>query len=297
MSSIQPVYLAGPTACGKTEIAVRLARLLGGEIVGADARQIYDALPLLTAAPDAGALRAAPHHLVRCLPPEREISVFDYREMALEAAAAVSARGRRPIVAGGTGLYLQALAFGLAPAPPPSPELRARFAGMPDAELRAELCAAAPAWAAVTDLANRRRVERALERALLGQTAPPAAHWQEAAEPPARAFLLVRSRAVLRERIARRTRAMFEAGAAEEAAEFGSRPLARPPIGFAEIRLYLAGQLSLEECAARISAATRRYAKRQMTWFNARPWFRRIDLDELEKKGLDPAAAIAELCV
>lgn len=288
------VFLAGPTACGKSAIAVRLARLIGGEIIGADATQIYSALPILAAAPEPALLQAVPHHLIGCLPPDREISVFDYLRMARDTVADVIARGRTPVIAGGAGLYIQALVFGLAPAPPPSPELRRQFAKLSPAELAARLKRDAPAWAAVTDLSNPRRVQRALERALLGQKEPPQPGWSGGTPAGLNAFFLTRPRPELRQRIALRVRAMLQGGAVEEVAALGPRPPARPPIGFREIQDHLRGALTPDECASRIETATWQYARRQMTWFNARPWLRRLDLSGLEHNGLDPAAVIAE---
>ncbi len=280
---------------GKTIIALRLAKLLDGEVVGADARQIYDAFPILTAAPDSKTRSMVPHHLVQCLPPNQGISVFDYMEMARVVIDEIITRRRRPIIVGGTGLYLQALALGLAPAPPPSPDIRRELSTMSNKELQQKLIATAPAWAARIDLANRRRVERALERAMLGQVTPPDAQWKATPTAEIKAFLLVRNRTSLHSLITQRTAEMFDAEVTEEVAAFGKRPLARPPIGLNEIWAYLDGELSLQDCIGQINMATRKYAKRQMTWFNARPWFRQLDLQELEKNCLDPATHIAEL--
>ena len=268
-------FLAGPTAVGKTEAALALAEACNGEIVGADAFQVYRGLDILTAKPSPQSLARVPHHLIGIVPLRQAFNVARYLEAAQAAIGDIRRRGRLPLVVGGTGLYLRALTRGLSDIPPASPELRAELASTPLPRLLERLQTLDPEAAAVIDTRNPRRVVRALEVCLA--TGKPFSSFRREWErqPHFHGVLLERTREELYERIDRRTRAMFEQGVVEEvraaltAGEVG--PTAEQVIGWREITALLRGELTQAEAVAAIQQTTRRYAKRQLTWFHREP--------------------------
>ena len=277
------IYLAGPTAVGKSELVAALAERLNGEIVGADAFQVYRGLDLLTAKPDAATLARAPHHLIGEIPLTESFDVARYRALASERMSEIAQRGRTPIVVGGTGLYLRALTHGLADLPPPDEKLRTELSSQPLDQLLERLNELDPVAAKQIDRKNPRRVVRALEVCLA--TGRPFSSFREqwAETPQVRAVLLHRHREELYARIDRRTIAMFAAGVVDEVkavSEIG--PTASQAIGFREIRELLEGRLTESECITRIQQQTRNYAKRQLTWFRKEPHFRIVELIERE---------------
>jgi tRNA dimethylallyltransferase len=267
------VVIAGPTASGKSALALALARDQGGTVVNADALQVFAAWRILTARPSGTDLAAAAHALYGHIGREQPYSVGHW----LREVAALIATGVRPIVAGGTGLYLSALTEGLAEIPPVPPEIRARadlrLARGDLAGLVAELD---PETRARIDLRNPARVQRAWE--VLTATGTGLARWQAQAATPllpdATRLCLDAPPDWLNPRIARRFDAMLAQGALDEvranrAAWDPARPWARA-IGAAELVAHLDGTLTLAEARERALAATRQYAKRQRTWFRAR---------------------------
>lgn len=267
--------IAGPTASGKTARAIALAEQVDGEIVGADAFQIYRALPILTAQPTREEQAQVPHHLIGSIPPEEEYSVARYLTEALTAIAAIIARGRTPIVVGGTGLYLRALMRGLSDAPPGDEALRQELNSQPLEALVARLEAIDPEAAAAIDRKNPRRVVRALEVCLL--TGQPFSQFRQEWEKEAAGsgVVLMPDRDWLHKRIEARTAAMFRAGVVEEVRTERARgeigPTASQVIGWREIGALLDGTMTEADCRAAIVTATRQYAKRQMTWFRREP--------------------------
>ncbi len=270
-------FLLGPTAVGKSDLAVALAERVGGEIVGADAFQVYEGLDVLSAKPSLELRRRVPHHLVGEIPLTQSFDVAQYRARALPCLAAILARGRVPIVCGGTGLYIRALTHGLADLPPADPALRAELEREPLSALVTRLRSLDPD--AHVDEKNPRRVIRALEVCL--RTGRPfsaqRAEWGQ--EPILHGAILVRPRESMLERIAARTLAMFVAGVAEEVAAVGTvGPTAEQMLGLREIRALLAGECTREQAAEAITTATRRYAKRQLTWFRRERAYAWLDL-------------------
>ena len=282
-----PFFLTGPTASGKSAVAVLLAERLGGEIVNADAFQLYEGMDLLTAKPGPAELARVPHHLYSVLPAGELCDAQRYRELALPVLADIAARGRTPIVVGGSGLYLKALSHGLAELPPADPVLRAELATWSLETKRSKLLELDPDAAANVPLANPRYVERALEICLL--TGQPQSQLRQTfahVQPLGSGVTLDLPRAELHGRIRRRLLAMVDAGLLDEVralSEIG--PTAARAIGLRELRAHLAGELSLEEALAAMETATRRYAKRQLTWFRRETWLQSICL---------PAGATAE---
>jgi tRNA dimethylallyltransferase len=273
--------IAGSTACGKSELAAEVALRCGGEIVGADAFQVYDGLDILTAKPPRELLERVPHHLIGCVPLARQFDVAQYRVLALEAVRGIAARGRLPIVVGGTGLYFRALTRGLAGLPGVDAALRAELATLPLEELQRRHRQLDPAGAERIDSQNPRRLIRAIEVCEL--TGRPFSSFQNEWQPTdgetTRGVLLTRSREELYTRINARVAAMFDADVAGEVRACGEiGGTAAQAIGFREIQALLRGKISTEQCVAAIQQATRRYAKRQLTWFRREPALRPLDL-------------------
>ncbi len=275
--------MLGATATGKSELAVQLAEAIGGEIVGADAFQIYDGLDILSAKPDAALRARVPHHLVGEIPLSQSFDVATYRQLALARIAEIAARGAVPIICGGAGLHVRALTHGLAEGlPEADAALRERLDKEPLNLLVGQLRTLDPAT--TVDLQNRRRVVRALEVCIL--TGHPFSsfrrEWDEA--PQVRGVILSRAREALHERIEQRTEAMFAAGVVAEVAAAGPvGPTAAQMLGLREIRAHIAGDLSLADCKSAIALATRQYAKRQKTWFRRERGYPWMDLaDEPE---------------
>lgn len=287
-------YLAGPTAVGKTDLAVALAERLGAEIVGCDAFQVYEGLPLLTAKPEPEALARVPHHLIGEIPLTRSFDVAQYRTLALERLQGIHRRGKGALVVGGTGMYLRALTRGLADLPPVNPQLREKLDSKPPEELLEELRRLDPVAFGQIDLKNPRRVVRAVEVCLL--TGRPFSSFQGQWETPPenlRGILLERDKTVLYERINRRVEWMFRSGLLEEVASAGEiGPTAAQTLGLREVQGVLAGEVGQEEAIRSIQQATRHYAKRQATWFRREAWLTRLDLDEYEALDAQRQAAL-----
>jgi tRNA dimethylallyltransferase len=266
----ETVILAGPTGAGKSALAIRLAALIGGEIVGADAFQIYAGLGILTAQTPLAERGGIPHHLVGSVDPSEPYDAGRYLEAVRPVLRAISSRGRVPIVVGGTGLYVKALLGGLDELPGSDPVLREEFSVATLPELIRRLRGLDPEAVAGIDLANRRRVERALEIVIL--TGGPLACARRNAPPPEglRALLLTRERDDLNRRIEANVESMFARGVEAEVATLPEErvgPTATATLGLREIRSLLRGETGRAEAVAAIVAATRRYAKRQGTWF------------------------------
>ena len=282
------VVVFGPTASGKTAVAVELAELLGAEIVTADSMQLYAELPILTNQPTLEEARRVPHHLVGVVDPSTTFSVAQYASLAQREIDAILVRGLRVVVEGGSGLYVRAALGGLSFGPPPDAALRARLQRRLQDEgpaaLRAELARRDPATAAVVDLANPRRVARALEAVLItGGPVDPAgraALWRPGTRYEHVVIALDAEREWLRPRIDERVDWMVAAGALEEVRDARARgPLSttlQQAIGVREIAAHLDGRMTVEEAAAQMKTRTRRLVRRQTTWMRKLPAAARI---------------------
>jgi tRNA dimethylallyltransferase len=272
------VIVAGPTASGKSALALEFAAALGGTIVNADSQQIYRDLPILTAQPDAAARRRAPHRLYGYLDPGERGSVARWRRLALTEIATAHAAGSLPILAGGTGLYLRALMRGLAPVPDIPPEIRAQGAALYQeiggAQFRDQLAVLDPKAAERLPPGDRTRLTRAWE--VVRATGRPLGEWQSrtAGAAPYRfaTLLMMPPREALYAACDARFAAMVAAGALVEAAALAARQLdpdlpAMKAVGVPELLRHLRGEIPLNEAIALAQRSTRRYAKRQMTWF------------------------------
>jgi tRNA dimethylallyltransferase len=273
-------FIVGPTAAGKSEIAAELARQLNAEIINADAFQIYRGLDLLTAKPDHTTLAKAPHHLLSAVPLTQEMNAEKFRAAAVEAIRDIHTRGRNAIVAGGSGLYLKTLTHGLSKLPAANRELREELARATVDELFDRFRQLDPVGAGRIDRANKQRLIRAVEVCLLSGKPFSAqrTEWRNTPSVPQGVFL-VRERAELYERIDRRVERMFAEGVVEEVRTLGHlSSTAERALGLREIRALLAGETSKPTCIAQIQQATRRYAKRQLTWFQRQDNFEPLNL-------------------
>ncbi len=265
--------IVGPTAAGKTDLALALAARLPVEVLVADSRQVYRGMDIGTAKPGARARAAVPHHLLDLVAPDARFTLADWLATAWPALRAVGEHGRLPLVVGGTGLYVSALVDGYQlPGIGHDPALRARLndelADEGLASLAARLASLDSAAAARTDLANPRRVIPALERTMLGADAVKATRY------PGRVQIIGLRRPVpiLEARIAGRAAAMFGAGLLDEVAGllgagYGRQLRPLDSHGYREAVRHLAGELRLEEAIASTILRTRQYAKRQRTWW------------------------------
>ena len=272
------IIIAGPTASGKSRLALDLAAAFDGTIINADSQQIYRDLPILSARPDAVAEARAPHRLYGFLDAAERGSVARWRDLAeTEIAAAIEA-GRLPLLVGGTGLYLRALRHGLAPVPD-IPEVarieaEALYDDLGGAAFRDRLAALDPEAAARLPTGDRQRLMRAW--VVVRATGVPLHDWHRSTSVGApyrfATILLMPPRAALYEACDARFAAMAEGGALDEVGALAARGLspdlpAMKGVGVRELLAHLRGEISLSEAIAAGQRATRRYAKRQMTWF------------------------------
>lgn len=270
-------FVIGPTAVGKTALAIELAEQFEAEIVNADAYQIYRGLDILTAKPGAASQRRVRHHLLSQILLAETMSAARFRELARIALADIHARKKNAIVVGGSGLYLKAITHGFDQVPPPDLKLREELNALSTNELARRLQQLNPELAMRTDLKNPRRMIRAIE--IASSAADVARGPRSAKAATVCGVLLLRARADLYQRINERVNAMFRDGVEEEVRALEDiGPTAASALGLKEIRALIAGQISHEECIATIQQATRRYAKRQLTWFRHQTSFPQLNL-------------------
>ncbi len=274
--ALPPVLLAGPTAVGKSAVALHLAELLGGEIVSVDSMQVYRGLNLGTAKPSPAEQARVPHHLVDVVELGEAFDAACFLRLAQAAVQDIQGRGRVPILCGGTGLYFSAWLNGLGEAPPPDLAVRTALEATPLPALLLELEQSDPETYSRIDRQNPRRVVRALE--VIRLTGRPfsdqRAVWSPAATSPSASFLwcLQRDPADLRQRILVRVDAMFAAGLVTETELLLARGLERnrtalQAIGYRQVVEHLHGERGLDETIALVKTKTWQFARRQGTWF------------------------------
>jgi len=315
-----PVFLAGPTAVGKSAVALALAEALGGEIISVDSMQVYRGLDLGTAKPTAEERARVPHHLIDICDLGEEFDASQFVGRAQQAVAEIQARGRTPVFCGGTGFYFTALREGLSAAPPADDKLHAELVATPLADLLAELRERDPATFETIDRKNPRRVRRAIavirltgkpfaEQRAAWEAAPATAGSGDSLSPgsgrnkpgqklatgkspePAdrnvcatpRTFCLTRQTDDLRQRINARVDQMFAHGLVEETRRLLAHGLAEngtamQAIGYRQVVEHLQGQRGLVETIELVKRRTRRFAKRQLTWFRRHGNYRWLEL-------------------
>jgi tRNA dimethylallyltransferase len=304
------ILIGGPTASGKSSLALRIAETGRGVVINADSMQLYRDLAILTSRPGADEEARAPHRLYGILDAAVPASVATWLELAAREIEAAAAAGRPAVVVGGTGLYLHALLHGLAPVPDVPAAVRrealAMFRALGSGGLHAELARRDPVMAARLRPSDRQRVVRAYE--VLAATGRSLAAWQ--ADPPLRvdlpeprvALVLTPPRALLHQRIAQRLQAMIAAGALEEVAALRARKLdpqlpAMKALAVPQLCAHLDGRLHLKDAVADAITQTRRYAKRQLTWFRHQlPELRPIEAFGEEPVAMDALAGPAGCC-
>ncbi|WP_368233933.1 tRNA (adenosine(37)-N6)-dimethylallyltransferase MiaA [Anaerotruncus rubiinfantis] len=273
------IAVVGPTASGKTALAVALAKVFDGEVISADSMQIYRRMEIATAKPTREEMQGIPHHLIDFAEPDNTaFSVADYTKLAHDAIAEVSARGKLPVLAGGTGLYVNAVIDNLDLTeiendPALRRTLHAQAAERGNEAMLEELRRVDPALAEKLHPNNLGRILRALEVYRLTGI-PMSEHQRRSRLAPARYLPCVigitfEDRSRLYERINRRVDGMLAAGLVEEAREISRiyGGTAMQAIGYKELQPYLDGEETLENCVGNLKQATRRYAKRQLSWF------------------------------
>jgi tRNA dimethylallyltransferase len=274
---LRPIFIAGPTAVGKSEIALALAEQLGGEIISADSMQVYRGLDIGTAKPSPAERARVPHHLIDICELAESFDAAQFIRLAQKAVEEIQARGRVPVFCGGTGLYFKAFLSGLGEAPSANPELRAELEAASFEALLRELRERDPEAYEKIDKQNPRRVIRAVEviRLTGKKFSEQRAEWKQEArskEQGASFFCLNRQPADLHARINVRVDEMFRRGLVDETRGLLQRGLeqnqtAMQAIGYRQVVEHLRGERSLAETIELVKQRTRQFAKRQLTWF------------------------------
>ena len=294
------LILAGPTASGKTDLAVAVAQRFDAEIVGADSRQIYRGMPIGTAAPSAQQLASVPHHLIGFLDPDERYSAARFVADALSATRDIAARGKSAVVAGGTGFYIRALTGDIDLAGERDEALRGRLAHEalihPPEVMHAWLAALDPQRANALAASDRYRVARALEVALAAKLRRPVRKDVEKTLrtegiPFLKIYLDVPT-IELERRIEARIDRMLTEGLIDEAERIGASAVAADAVGYPQALAYLRGFSTYPELRTHLIRATRRYAKRQATWFRSEPNLKRVSSDDAFARIVDMARTL-----
>ena len=295
MNKIPVVAVVGPTASGKSDLAVEICLALGGEVVSADSMQIYKGIDISTAKPDEAEKKGIPHHMMDFLDNSESFSVADYQQLAGECIADIYSRGKLPVVVGGTGLYIDTLLDNIRLTESSfDAELRDRLIKRAEEEgietLLTELEKIDPEYASKMHPNNAKRIIRALEvwySSGITMTQQIADSHAESPYEVCYIGLDAKDRGFLYDRINRRVSIMLEKGLEAEAREYLAQPdnaTSSQAIGCKELKPYIDGQISLAEAADNLRQATRRYAKRQLTWFRRNERINWIYIDAYENK-------------
>jgi tRNA dimethylallyltransferase len=303
-SNIQPVFIAGPTAVGKSEIALQLAERIGGDIISVDSMQVYRGLDIGTAKPSPAERARVPHHLIDICDLTESFDAAQFVRLAQKAVEEIQARGRVPVFCGGTGLYFKAFLSGLGEAPSANPELRAKLEAMPYEALLRELRERDLAAYEKIDKQNPRRVIRAVEviRLTGKKFSQQRAEWKSEVQSPKSKvqgrrpefFCLTRTTDDLRRRIDARVDTMFARGLVDETRELLQHGLqenktAMQAIGYRQVVEHLRGERPLAETIELVKTKTRQFAKRQLTWFRAQK-----NLEWMELRPEEPLESVSQ---
>lgn len=270
------IVVAGPTASGKTALGIEIAGAVNGEIISADSMQVYKEMPIATAAPTSAQKASVPHHLTEFLNPDECFSVAAWLKLAQNKINEITARGRIPVIVGGTGLFIDSLVDNIVfEDVSADSELRQELMKRDEQSLYDELLSVDPAAAENIHKNNKKRVIRALELYYAGTTKTrqnEKSRISGSCYDTLYFFINYSDRQLLYDRINKRVDLMLEAGIAEEAERLVSaaKATSAQAIGHKELTPYLNGEKTLEECAENLKRETRRYAKRQITWFKRR---------------------------
>lgn len=292
MEKTKIICVVGATASGKTDLAVKLAKAVDGEIVSADSMQVYKNMPIATAVATKEEQDGVPHHLVEFLNTDETFSVADYVELAKSKIVEITSRGRVPIVAGGTGLFVDSLVKNISFSEVGSnAEIRTELAKKSNEELYEKLLKLDPNAAVDIHPNNRKRVIRALELCMSGTSKTEQNENSLLCDSPYDALYIgigYKDRQKLYDRINKRVDLMLEAGLENEARQMlGKQGLtARQAIGHKELQPYIDGKITLDEAAENLKRETRRYAKRQLTWFRRNENINWLYADEMSKDEL-----------
>jgi tRNA dimethylallyltransferase len=292
VNSVSPIFIAGPTAVGKSEIALLLAEKIGGEIISADSMQVYRGLDLGTAKPSPAERARVPHHLIDICDLTENFDAAQFIRRAQKAVEEIQSRNKTPIFCGGTGLYFKAFLSGLGEAPATNPELRAELEAASFESLLKELRERDPAAYGKIDKQNPRRVIRAVEviRLTGKKFSEQRAEWKSKAQSPKSKnfFAFSRQSDDLHARINARVDAMFARGLVDETRALLTHGLeqnqtAMQAIGYRQVVEHLRGERDLAETIELVKSRTRQFAKRQLTWFR-----RQLDPEWIELKPEEP---------
>lgn len=289
------LFLIGPTASGKTEVAIRLAHKIGAEAISCDSMQVYRGMDILSQKPTPRQRARVLHHMIGILSPNKEFSVADYRKRAVVAIKKIHKKGKIPLIVGGSGLYVKALIDGLFPSNPKSEKLRARLLRLShkygNQYLYNRLKKVDPGAAGSIHPNNTRRVIRALE--IYEVSGTPISQMRTKTEGllsryDITVFGFMRQRQILYERINRRVDKMFKAGLVNEVKKLKKGKIGQTAsfaLGYKEITGYLDGKYTEEEAKRLLMRNTRHFAKRQMTWFRKDARIKWIHIGKDEKAG------------
>jgi tRNA dimethylallyltransferase len=297
------IFIVGPTGVGKSEIAAALAKRINGEIVSCDSMQVYKGMDIVTSKPSAAIRKKTKHHLIGIVSPFREYDVSRFRKGALKAVQGIIKRRKVPLLVGGTGLYMSILINGIFELKVEDRAIRERLykeaAARGSSYLYKRLQKVDPAAADKIHPHDAKRIIRALE-VFIG-TGKPISHWQKqrrglGAEHDVRIFCLNRKKGKLYKRIDERVEKMFKAGLEKEAKDLLKSKLSRTAayaIGLKELKGYFDGAYDLEEAKRQMKLNTRRYAKRQLTWFRKDKRIKWLDVGDKEK----PSAVASRILI